>query len=193
MLNSYCRPLCTVQLPYRNRQHYMHAFDLANPIMLPGFEDYARPVRDLCEAAGARVGTAFMTVDEKVVRAGQSQRRPRPHVDGVFVPDLHLWSNGPSPGWNHHCNDIGRGPARRMSVIVVASVAGCRAWEGQFDGQPAMDGDLSHIHSQLGEGQVLPANKGFVLSPDCVHESMLLSNTVERSFLRIALPTEFRL
>ena len=76
MLNSDYRPLCQVQLPFAGRQHYMHAFDLAAPVMRPGFEDYAEPVRALCAAAGATSGIAYMTVDEKIVRAGWSQRRP---------------------------------------------------------------------------------------------------------------------
>jgi hypothetical protein len=60
-----------------------------------------------------------MTVDEKVVAAGRSQRRPGPHVDGVFMPDkfhpirnaMGSWGGGGR--WNHYCNDIGVGPVRR--------------------------------------------------------------------------------
>lgn len=187
MLNSDYMPLCEVALPYRGRQHYMHSFDLANPIMLAGFEDYLAPVKALCAVAGALAGIAHMTVDEKVVMAGMSQRRPRPHVDGCFVPQAGSWSH-PVPGWLHHCNDIARGPISRMAVIVAASVPGCRAWRGQFDGEPDQNGDLSHIAGQLNSGDILPANYGFMLSPDCVHESMVFSEDTQRTFLRIALP-----
>lgn len=79
MLNSDHRPLCAVRLPYAARQRYMHSFDLAKPKMADGFEDYMEPVLALCEAAGARSGIAHMTVDEKIVASGMSQRRPRPH------------------------------------------------------------------------------------------------------------------
>jgi hypothetical protein len=194
MLYSDYRPLCSVSLPYRGRRHYMHAFDLADPVMLAGFEDYAEPVKALCQAAGATAGTAYMTVDEKIVLAGMSQRRPKPHVDGVFIPDrLHRdgktmgdWGGG--GGWNHYCNDIGVGPLRRMPVIVAASVVGCRAWRGVFDAAPREDGDLSHL--VLDAGEVLPANVGYLLSPDCVHESMVQDQSVQRTFLRIALPVQ---
>lgn len=73
--------------------------------------------------------------------------------------------------------------------IVASSVPGCRAWRGQFDGEPKADGDLSHL--ELGEGEVLPANVGYLLSPDCVHESMIQARNVCRTFLRIALSVEF--
>lgn len=195
MLNSDYRPLCGVSLPYRGRQHYMHTFDLAKPIMPSGFEDYTGVVTALCRAAGANSGIAHMTVDEKLIQPGTSQRRPKPHVDGVFYPDrLHRdgktigdWGGGGQ--WNHFCNDIGAGPVRRMPVIVAASAIGCRVWRGVFDATPAIDGDLSHL--SLVSGEVVPANVGYLLSPDCVHESMIQETPTQRTFLRIALPVEF--
>lgn len=189
MLNSDYRLLCEVRLPYAGRQKYMHSFDLAAPVMAEGFEDYLEPVVALCQAAGAVEGLAHMTVDEKIVAAGMSQRRPRPHVDGCFMPKRNQWGQGGGGGWLHYCNDIGAGGFQRMSVIVVASEVGCRAWRGLFDGDPAMDGDLSHL--SLGDGEVLPANVGYLLSPDCVHESMLMKRPTRRTFLRIALPVNF--
>lgn len=53
----------------------MHSFDLSAPKMRDGFEDYLDIVMALCESAGAKSGTAHMTVDEKVVVAGRSQTR----------------------------------------------------------------------------------------------------------------------
>lgn len=191
MLHSYYKPLGKVKLPFAGRQMYMHTFNLAKPVMAKGFEDYLTPVVELCRAAHAVSGIAHMTVDEKVVTAGMSQRRPKPHVDGCFMTDIMDWSH-PAPAWNHYCNNVlvkgATIPIKRMAVIVAASAPGCRAWNGMFDGSPAKDGDLSHIADQLGEGEVLPANVGYLLSPDCVHESMILAENTQRTFLRIALP-----
>lgn len=189
MLKSFYRQLCEVALPYAGRQRYMHGFDLSNPTMAEGFEDYLEPVKALCRAAGAVIGKAFMTVDEKIVPSGMSQRRPGPHVDGQFLAHKQMWGHAPTgPGWNHSCNGV---PLARMPVIVASSAVGCRAWRGDFDAQPDAGGDLSHIADVLGEGQVLPANVGYLLSPDCVHESMIMEKNTERSFLRIALPVTF--
>jgi hypothetical protein len=176
MLRSYYRPLCGVTLPYAARQFYMHAFELANPVMPEGFEDYADPVRALVDAAGVKHGTAYLTVDEKVVKAGRSQRKPGPHVDGCFVPSQGRWGHG---GWNPLVK-------ARMPIIVASSVTGCRAWTGDFDGMPTAEGDVSHL--PLGTGEVLPANVGYLLSPDCIHESMVYGVDTQRTFLRIALP-----
>lgn len=190
MLFSKYKPLCEVNFPnYQGRQKYMHSFDLENPVMADGFEDYETIVKNLCEAAGAKHGIAHMTVDEKIVEAGMSQRRPKPHVDGCFYPTLSSWGGG-GGGWNHYCNNInGEGPLRRMPVIVAADVVGCRAWRGEFNAMPAHDGDLSHL--DLGNGEILNANRGYLLSADCIHESMIMPERVRRMFLRIALPNDF--
>lgn len=186
MLTSDYRPLCEVRLPYAARQRYMHSFDLAAPIMAHGFEDYLEPVSALCKAAGALSGIAHMTVDEKIIAAGATQRKPRPHVDGQFVPLLNRWSHGPGGGWNHYCNNV---PLARMPIIVAASVAGCRVWRGAFNGHPKDDGDCSHI--ELGAGEIVPADTGYLLTPDCIHESLPFDRPTQRTFLRIALPVTF--
>lgn len=183
ILNSSFTKLGSVALPYQGRQRYMHGFDVANPDMGSGFEDYLEPVMSLLKAAKVTIGKAWMTVDEKIVRAGQSQRRPRPHVDGKFNIQEVRWGGG--GGWNHSCNLV---PTVRTPVIVAASAVGCRAWQGVFVGVPDEDGDLSHIADQLGDGEVLPANVGYLLNGDCVHESMVMDVDTQRTFLRIALP-----
>jgi len=188
MLNSDYRKLCPVDLPYAGRQKYMHSFDLRLPVMAVGFEDYLEPVVALCAAAGATTGLAHMTVDEKIVVAGMSQRRPKPHVDGCFIPARASWGHDGNSGWAHGCNNIPLEDFKRMPVIVAASAVGCRAWRGIFDAQPASDGDLSHL--SLGDGEVLPANVGYLLSADCVHESMIHVVDTRRTFLRIALPVD---
>lgn len=93
-----------------------------------------------------------------------------------------MWGH-PSPAW---CHGI-----KRMPIIVAASVAGCKAWRGDFDAEPTDKGDLSHISGLLGEGELIPRNTGYLLSPDCIHESIIFENDTPRSFLRIALPVDF--
>ena len=164
----------------------MHTFDLRNPVMAEGYQDYMEPVKALCQAAEALTNNptyeAHMTVDEKVVQPGMSQRRPGAHVDGCFMPALQSWEH-PVPSWAHYCNNL---PIPRMTIIVAASVPGCIVYDGKFDGEPASDGDLEHIRSQLGPGCLLAANRGYLLTPDCVHESMIFKAPTKRTFLRIA-------
>lgn len=106
------------------------------------------------------------------------------------MPSLGKWGGGQGPAWNHYCNNIESSePYKRMPIIVAASVIGCKVWKGVFVGEPKNDGDLSHLN--LGKGEEIPANTGFLLSPDCIHESMIFDKDTIRTFLRIALPTNF--
>ena len=99
------------------------------------------------------------------------------------MPGLCRWGQ-PKPGqWRHYEAD--GISAQRMSVITAASAPGCGAYTGEFTGQPKDDGDLEHIRRQLGTGTPLPANRGFLLSPDSVHESMPLNKDTQRIFLRL--------
>lgn len=182
-MHSNYRDLGQATLPiWQGRQYYMHSFEVSRPIMAEGYEDYGPIVSDLCSLAGLRNGEAHMTVDEKIIQPGWSQRRPGAHVDGCFLPVESRWGH-PAPGWAHYCNNI---PYDRMAIIVAASVPGCVVYPGQFEGEPKSDGDLEHIRSQLGLGQLLPASRGFLLSPDCVHESLQFPKATKRTFLRIA-------
>lgn len=168
----------------------MHSFDLANPLMPDGFVDYLTPVMRLTALAGAFNGIAHMTVDERIVKQGASQRRPGPHVDGCFIPSMMTWGHE-GGRWNHYCNHLGGEAIQRMSIIVASSAAGCKVWRGRFDATPSDSGDLSHIQDQLDEGEVLPPFTGYLLSPDCIHESLPMAEDTARTFLRIALPGEY--
>lgn len=188
MLHSNFRPLVDVKLPFQGRQIYMHSFEIQKPHFPAGYEDYWWPVINLVRAAGLEKGTVHMTVDEKVLLPGGTHRRPGPHVDGCFMPTQQAWGHG-GGGWKHNCNNVEAAYPGRMPVIVAASVQGCRVWKGEFDTEPKEDGDLSHL--SLGEGEILLPNRGYLLSPDCVHESMPMLTETPRTFLRIALPPDF--
>ena len=189
-LHSTYRDLGAITLPaWQGRQKYMHSFDARRPVMASGYEDFESVVAELCAAARVSAGAVHMTVDEKIVAPGMSQRRRGVHVDGCFMPEGQFWGHddpAPSPRprmWAHFCNQL---PVARMAVIVAASVAGCIAYEGVFEGRPKNDGDLEHIRDQLGDGLLLPAGRGFLLSPDCVHESVVFALPTQRTFLRLA-------
>ena len=185
MLHSSYHDLGQVTFPeYEGRQVYMYSFQADNPVMGAGCQGYEGIASELLSRVGMTEGTVYMTVDEKVVEPGMSQRRPGAHVDGCYLPTVGAWGHPvPGGGWNHYCNNL---PVPRMQIIVASTVAGCRAYEGTFKGEPANDGDLEHIREQLGEGVLLPINTGFLFSPDCVHESLRFDVPTKRSFLRLA-------
>lgn len=176
-----------VVLPeWRGRQHYMHTFDPRDPVMAEGFEDYLPVVKQMFGAVYDVPAEAHMTVDEKIVEPGMSQRRPGAHLDGHYQPEIAGWRHDEGR-WNHYCNEL---PVPRMTIMTAASVAGCKVYPGKFEGEPKNDGDMEHIRDQLGEGVLLDPNRAYILSPDCIHESMRFDEPTKRTFLRIAFLDE---
>ena len=166
--------------PFGGRQLHMHQVDPQAPAMPDGYRDYDEIIRDICQRAGARSREAFVTLDESTVRAGNPQRRPGVHVEGCWLPELQKWGQ-----WRQR-DETGLA-GRRMSVITAASAAGCVAYEGDFSGTPQDDGDLEEIRAELGDGTLLRPNRAYLLSPDCIHESVTVNQDVERTFLRVVL------
>ena len=98
-LQSSYKALGPVTLPeYQGRQMYMHTFNPQDPHMPAGYEDYLEPVMALLDAAGIEATAVHMTVDEKVVQPGMSQRRPGAHVDGCYLPDQTSMGRPPLSG-----------------------------------------------------------------------------------------------
>ena len=121
-LNSSYAHLGAIKLPvWQGRQRYMHTFNPQSPVMAEGYEDYLATVTALCLAAedltNHPIHEVHMTVDEKIVQPGMSQRRDGAHVDGCFMPVLQVWGHPePKPFWAHYCNNL---PIPRMSIIVA--------------------------------------------------------------------------
>ena len=183
ILRSSFQDLGEVVMPaWKGRQCRMHVFDPSAPVMEAGFEDYVDVVATLVDAADVQTSEAYLTVDEKIVEPRMSQRRPGAHVEGRLSPkDTWWWHQEPARG-----PSAKRRPVDRMAVIVTASIPGCIVYPGEFEDEPKSDGDLEHVRDQFGESHLLEANRGFLLSPDCVHESMVFAERTKRTFLRIA-------
>ena len=185
-LNSDYKQLSGFEFPeYQARQAYMVSFDAQDCRLPYEYCDYNPIIEALLRDAGIDSGEIHMTIDEKIVQPGMSQRKPGPHVDGKFHKQRMAWGHNPGPAWAHFCNNL---PVDRMPVIVAASVEGCRVWKGEFHATPSPCGDLSHM--DLPEGEILEANRGYLLSPDCIHESMVFEKPTQRQFIRLALPVD---
>lgn len=159
---------------FKSRQHYMVTTKGWCIIFPNSIKEYEQSVQELCDKLRYR-GIIHVTVDEKELKVGDTQRKPELHVDGRF--------DGQGSSWNHYCNEL---PLPRMSVAVASNVARCKVYNGEFDGVPSEQGDLSHIRDQVGEGTLVPSNEWHLLSPDCVHESLPMDKDCKRSFIRVA-------
>ena len=177
IVDSYSRKVCDISFPeFQAAQQYM-ATTQGGFVELPGhIKQYEIAVQTLCNKLNYK-GQIHVTVDEKTILKGDTQRKPELHVDGRFAGNK--WSHG----WNHYCNEL---PLERMTVAVASNLARCKVYHGVFEGKPDEQGDLSHIRDQVGDGLLVPENEWHLLSPDCVHESLPLHCTTNRSFIRVA-------
>ena len=92
MLKSKSKMIKPISLPeYKGDQVYMHEFDMANPSLPVGCERWNSVLKEIISNSPKQTGKAYITIDEKIVRAGESHRRGGPHTDGNY---LFGWGGG---------------------------------------------------------------------------------------------------
>ena len=126
--------------------------------------------------------TAYLTIDEKFVTAGTTQRNPGKHVDGMYKGEIAGAWGGGGGSWGSTGN----------GMLVASNTDDlCSAWEGGFEGTPVGDGDCEHLSSQCTDERKVDMKQGDVFWMDglAVHESHATTEDVDRQFIRISLPS----
>jgi hypothetical protein len=182
MFKSDLKNLGTVQLPiFSGTRVMMMPFLLEDMVSIPGsiaqWRSFVASVTE--KSGGPKVGVAYLTIDEAVVGAGETQRRPGLHVDGIGA-------DGSSGGWGG-----GGGGWGTNGMIVATDVAGCNVYVGDFDGWPQSNGDCAHLATQCKDNSrvLLEANQAYCLSPMTVHEVFPMQTETKRQFVRISMPS----
>lgn len=123
----------------------------------------------------------YLTIDEKLVRAGETHRRAGLHVDGVYDGKCGGWGGGGGGGggWG----SVGNG------MLTVSSHAGCRAWLQSFEGEIGKDGECDAIADQCKQATIFEPNQVYWVDGLCVHESMPMRADVNRQFVRLSMPS----
>lgn len=125
--------------------------------------------------------TAYLTIDEKVLEAGQCQRKEGLHVDGMYNGTLSGAWGGSGGGWGSCGNGM---------LLVSNTDDLCKMWTGEFSGVPVDDGDCSHLADQLDSKEETSFKAGEVIWADglCVHQSFAPKVKTNRQFIRISMP-----
>lgn len=195
-MQSIINEVGSVPMPgYQGDQLYMHPLDVADPRMPAEFARWQSFVESLLPFVPLTEGEIYVTIDEKQLRAGQTHRRPRAHIDGIWQPAK---SAHGTPG--HGMPNDGGGSHRTHfmpansggGLILVSSFEGCRGYRGEYHGEFGQGGDLEHLRDQL------DAMESFIMKPDHVyqcnvfaaHESIPVAHDVHRSLVRLSLPEQ---
>ena len=125
--------------------------------------------------------TAYLTIDEKFINEGVTQRKEGLHVDGMYKGSLSGAWGGGGGGWGSCGNGM---------LLVSNTDDLCKMWLGEFEGVPVGDGDCEHLRDQLSSKEEVVFKNGDVFWADglCVHQSFAASAPTNRQFVRISLP-----
>lgn len=136
-------------------------------------------------------GPIYLMIDQGLVRAGASQRRPGVHIDGYWLPEVQAHGGGgggghigcwKTDGWAHA--DFRDAEA----ILLASSVTAARAFSGEFVGQPGEGGDCRHIDlSELAEVPLL-AGRAYAGNVTMLHESMPVARDCLRTVVRLNVP-----
>ncbi|MDE0198216.1 MAG: hypothetical protein OXK78_08480 [Caldilineaceae bacterium] len=176
ILQGGCQDLGDAAMPeWKGRQSCLFRFDPGAPVMEAGFEDYLDVVSNLVGTANLETREAYMVVDERIVEPLMPQGCAGGQVEGRNSGREQVWHQY-EPGRGYYFDGT---MLERMAVIVIANVSGCIVCPGAFHGEAGEDG----------EAHVLAANRGYLLSPECVRGSDVFLDRSVRSFLRITFET----
>lgn len=138
-----------------------------------------------CE--GLRRGSiAYLTVDESLVEAGESQRRSGLHIDAAQADTK-------AHGWNHQYEQrYGGGRDLDGGIYMASNVAGSTilwdCWILEAEKIMGDFGELDHLRDLLGEGKhmkVSRANELLWITDETPHESAPLPERTYRQFFRV--------
>lgn len=123
----------------------------------------------------------YITIDERVVKAGETHRRAGLHVDGVYRGEAGSWGGGDG-GWG----------APGTGMLTVSNIIGCKAYNQEFDGTIGRDGECDSLAQQCDESKATLFQSGALYWVDglCVHESIPMTQTSKRQFVRLSMPSK---
>jgi len=174
---SECRLVGNVELPTdADTRILLMPFMIGDPIPEPYEAWHDTVYIMLGEWANKNDGeVGYLSIDCSECGQGESHRRPRLHVDGWKGA---AWG-GPSGLWG------------RRGMLMATDVYGCDAWNQDFSGEPAEEGDCEHLRDQLQESARVEMKAGEVwwCTGMCVHEAIPQPKSIFRRWVRVSLPS----
>ena len=141
----------------------------------------------------------YLMIHQKIVQEGKSQRVPGLHVDGYWRPatrghhPIHSMSAGHNsvpPSW-----DGGMGVrwdevdfSIPEATLLATDIQASRAFIGQWEGKPNEKGDCSHIDVSAMDDITLASGICYAGNISMLHESLPVTETVQRTLVRITVP-----
>jgi len=197
MIKSISKKLIEVSFPSFEGEIKMLPFNLSDLSSIP--KQFLELVMSMINFLPVKEGIAYLTVDGKMIPAGSSHRRGGAHIDGNYIPEMCGWGSSGTGGNGWKVGENGRAldsDTHKLSynnpdggMLIVSDYAGCKGWNGAFNGEPGIGGDCRHI--ELDKGFILEPNTVYYGSSQFIHESLPLEKEVYRTMIRITLPLDY--
>jgi hypothetical protein len=169
--------------PFSGRKIMMMPVVLGDVESIPSsLSHWNETLEKLFDMGGHKGDVGYLTLHEKIVQPAQTHRRGGLHVDGIYQGRSGAWGGGGGGSWG----SVGNG------MLTVSSHAGCRAWNQQFEGWPGDEGECDHLADQClrESGTLFLPNTVYWVDGLCVHESVPLTTTANRQFVRLSMPSD---
>lgn len=168
----------------------MMPFIIGDPNSIP--EEYQQylPLLETCDAYRSERGRiGYLTIQESLVRKGQSQRRPGLHTE---APGLVLLPGGEGIrvvsshwGMGDFCGEYDN---LKGGIYMASSLSqSCRVWNVQIDNPGEVTGhlgDIEHFRELLEAGSTMDANELFWITDRTPHESLPVKEGMYRQYFR---------
>ena len=195
MINSISHQLHEIQIPDFTGKVSMLPFDLETLNEIP--LEFNSMVTNMIKFLPMKKGIAYLTVDGKLVKEGQTHRRGGMHIDGNYIHDISSWGGG--GGWKvgeggrilsskHHKLSY---ESQTGGMLIASTYPACKGWNGEFEGNPYVGGDCSRI--KVGEGFMMKPHTLYYGNSQFLHESLPIDKTTHRVVARITLPMNYPL
>jgi hypothetical protein len=150
----------------------MMPFIIGDPNSLPNNMKQYQGIIDLCNIPNDEIGkVGYLTIDEGLVKGGNSQRRGGIHTEGH---PTRSWGGGGGEGhWG-----------RKGGIYMASNLSNTtKAWNTMIH-EPGEGGDCEMYRENLGEGQTLKGNTLYWMTDRTPHEALLQSEEKFRQFFR---------
>lgn len=169
---------------------YMHEFTKCDG--LPKHLSRWQPTVDAMLDGIDTDGPIYLMVDQKVVKAGVTHRRPGMHIDGYWIPAKQChgdgWGHSPSHKVHGHSTHCTSGDWPNESIILASNVAACKGLVGEYSGAIGKGGDCSHLDLSGLTELLMQPNKVYVGNVTFLHESLPVLANCERTVVRLNVP-----
>lgn len=184
-------------------QHYMIPFYARSGLPTELF--HWQPFVDVMLAGVETEDVIYFMVDQALVVEGKPHRRPGVHIDGYWhanemgrqfddAPGMHLPRHLPIPthGPSHRISSDGdwNNPdfSKDEAIILMSNVQASRGYAGEWDGFIGHGGDCSKVDVTLLDPVEFEANQAYIGNVSMLHQSLPVSETCERTVIRLNCP-----